>query len=66
MPAKSLAHKAVLEQLGTNQVFPKNVSEAMDMLSDVVKLIEGGSFTKAASEEVDVLAYFVKIEARTL
>lgn len=64
--AKALDHKAVLEELGTDKVLPKEYSKGMSMLGDVIRDVEGGLLDKAEAGQSKVLAYFNEIEADTL
>lgn len=64
--AKALDHKAVLEELGTDKVLPKEYSKGMSMLTDVIRDVEGGLLDKAETGQAKVLAYFNEIEADTL
>jgi hypothetical protein len=64
--AKALDHKAVLEELGTDKVLPKEYSKGMSMLGDVIRDVEGGLLDKVEAGQSKVLAYFNEIEADTL
>ena len=64
--AKALDHKAVLEELGTDKVLPKEYSKGMSMLTDVIRDVEGGLLDKVEAGQSKVLAYFNEIEADTL
>lgn len=64
--AKALEHKAVLEELGTDKVLPKEYSKGMSMLTDVIRDVEGGLLDKVEAGQSKVLAYFNEIEADTL
>ncbi|MBV1883422.1 MAG: hypothetical protein KUG82_17410 [Pseudomonadales bacterium] len=63
---KSLKHKMVLEELGTNVVIPKAYGKGVRKLKVLIKDIEGGLVEKAIKGEEGVLKYFVKIETETL
>lgn len=64
--AKALDHKAVLEELGTDKVLPKEYSKGMSMLTGVIRDVEGGLLDKVEAGQSKVLAYFNEIEADTL
>ena len=64
--ASALDHKAVLEELGTDKVLPKEYSKGMSMLGDVIRDVEGGLLDKVEAGQSKVLAYFNEIEADTL
>jgi len=64
--SKSLAHKAVLEELGTPTVLPKAFNKGVKKILGLIKEIEAGGLNKAIENEAGVLKYLSSIEADTL
>lgn len=64
--AKSLEHRAVLEELGTDRVLPKEFARGLDMLTGAIREVEAGNLDRAVASQTRLLAYFNGIEADTL
>ena len=64
--AKSLDHKAVLQELGTDKVLPKEYEHGMGLLDAAIREVAGGDIKKVEKRQTDVIAYFNKIEGDTL
>ncbi|MFV1873887.1 MAG: hypothetical protein ACMZ64_11260 [Oleiphilus sp.] len=63
---KSLAHKQVLEELGSPEVLPDAFQDTVDDLKDLIKEIEGGFLDKAAKGQADLLSAMTDVEINTL
>ncbi|MDU0354997.1 hypothetical protein RS130_14765 [Paraglaciecola aquimarina] len=62
----SLAHKAVLEDLGSDREYPSTYNNIVEDLVDLFKLIEQNEVEKARNEQADVLVDMTALEVKTL